>query len=173
MDRLIEDPFLREYLSSFPLQLFVTQMIKLFAGSWSSILDTVLINIAFFPYVEVDCFYLMGDIFVWGTGRAPDSGANMPLRVMWWWTTVLVWLTLKKPKHLFLQGLAAYWHWWSVKKIKNAIHSEGINTLTFCYVFHRFLKNVMRTWKIWKISMAFFLHGILIRWITLKLAFHL
>lgn len=85
MDRLIEGAFLGEYLTAFPLQLlavFVTQMIKLFTGSWSRILDTILINIAYFPCVEVNCFYLMGEVFVPGTGRAPDNGANVPLRVI-------------------------------------------------------------------------------------------
>lgn len=83
MDRLIEGAFLGEHLTGFPLQLlaiFVTQMIKLFTGSWLRILDTILINIAYFPCAEVDCFYLMGEDFVPGTGRAPDSGANVPLK---------------------------------------------------------------------------------------------
>lgn len=85
MDRLIESAFLGEYLTGFPLQLlaiFVTQMIKLFTGSWSRILDTILINIAYFPCVEVDCIYLIGEVFVPGTGRAPNSGANVQLRVI-------------------------------------------------------------------------------------------
>lgn len=85
MDRLIEGAFLGEYLTGFPLQLlaiFVTQMIKLFTGGWSRILDTILINIAYFPCVEVDCFNLMGEVFVPELGRAHDSGANVPLRVI-------------------------------------------------------------------------------------------
>lgn len=85
MDRLIEGAFLGEYLTGFPLQLlaiFVTQMIKLFTGSWSRILDTILINIAYFPCVEVDCIYLIGEVFVPGTGRAPNNGANVQLRVI-------------------------------------------------------------------------------------------
>lgn len=85
MDRLIEGASLGEYLTGFPSQLlaiFVTQMIKLFTGGWLRILDTILINIAYFPCVEVDCFYLMGEVFVPGTGRAPDSGANVPLIVI-------------------------------------------------------------------------------------------